>query len=185
MIQHARIEKLLEVRGTTGVGTAGYRYVLTDLGRDRAHAVHGHLPLRRPGAGAARAVQRVRARLHGGAPAGRPRPPRDRLRVTSSSARRCSTSSVRRSTPASRSSSTARPATARPSSPRGSAARSAADMYVPHADRRRRPDDHHVRSGQPPPRRGHRGDGRASSPARRSISAGSRSGVRSWSSAAS
>ena len=36
MIQHARIEKLLEVRGMTGVGNAGYRYVLTDLGRDRA-----------------------------------------------------------------------------------------------------------------------------------------------------
>ena len=32
----ARIEKLLEVRGMTGVGNAGYRYVLTDLGRDRA-----------------------------------------------------------------------------------------------------------------------------------------------------
>ncbi len=36
MIQHARVEKLIEVRGTSGVGTAGYRYVLTDLGRDRA-----------------------------------------------------------------------------------------------------------------------------------------------------
>src|SRR5262249_48317209 len=36
MIQHARIEKLIEVRGTTGTGTAGYRYALTDLGRDRA-----------------------------------------------------------------------------------------------------------------------------------------------------
>jgi hypothetical protein len=36
MIQHARVEKLLEVRGTTGTGTAGYRYALTDLGRDRA-----------------------------------------------------------------------------------------------------------------------------------------------------
>jgi hypothetical protein len=36
MIQHARIEKLVEVRGTSGVGTAGYRYILTDLGRDRA-----------------------------------------------------------------------------------------------------------------------------------------------------
>ena len=35
MIQHARIEKLLEVRGMTGVGSAGYRYVLTDLGRER------------------------------------------------------------------------------------------------------------------------------------------------------
>lgn len=37
LIQHARIEKLIEVRGTSGVGTAGYRYILTDLGRDRAN----------------------------------------------------------------------------------------------------------------------------------------------------
>ncbi len=36
IVQHARTEKLIEVRGTSGVGTAGYRYVLTDLGRDRA-----------------------------------------------------------------------------------------------------------------------------------------------------
>ncbi|HET9011847.1 MAG TPA: hypothetical protein VFN38_08525 [Gemmatimonadaceae bacterium] len=36
LIQHARIEKLVEVRGATGTGTAGYRYALTDLGRDRA-----------------------------------------------------------------------------------------------------------------------------------------------------
>ena len=36
LIQHARIEKLVEVRGTSGAGSAGYRYVLTDLGRDRA-----------------------------------------------------------------------------------------------------------------------------------------------------
>jgi hypothetical protein len=36
LIQHARVEKLIEVRGTSGVGSAGYRYMLTDLGRDRA-----------------------------------------------------------------------------------------------------------------------------------------------------
>jgi hypothetical protein len=36
LIQHARVEKLIEVRGTGGAGSAGYRYVLTDLGRDRA-----------------------------------------------------------------------------------------------------------------------------------------------------
>ena len=36
LVQHARVEKLVEVRGTSGTGTAGYRYILTDLGRDRA-----------------------------------------------------------------------------------------------------------------------------------------------------
>ena len=36
LIQHARVEKLIEVRGTSGVGNAGYRFALTDLGRDRA-----------------------------------------------------------------------------------------------------------------------------------------------------
>jgi hypothetical protein len=35
MIQHARVEKLVEVRGASGVGSAGYRYILTDLGRER------------------------------------------------------------------------------------------------------------------------------------------------------
>jgi hypothetical protein len=36
LVQHARVEKLVEVRGASGAGAAGYRYVLTDLGRDRA-----------------------------------------------------------------------------------------------------------------------------------------------------
>jgi hypothetical protein len=36
LIHHARVEKLIEVRGSSGAGTAGYRYALTDLGRDRA-----------------------------------------------------------------------------------------------------------------------------------------------------
>src|SRR6266542_2213823 len=36
LIQHARVEKLVEVRGTAGTGSAAYRYALTDLGRDRA-----------------------------------------------------------------------------------------------------------------------------------------------------
>src|SRR5882672_9726390 len=36
LVQHARVEKLVEVRGAGGVGTAGYRYALTDLGRERA-----------------------------------------------------------------------------------------------------------------------------------------------------
>ncbi|HEY2432648.1 MAG TPA: hypothetical protein VGI12_08230 [Vicinamibacterales bacterium] len=37
LIQHSRVEKLVEVRGANGAGTAGYRYALTDLGRDRAN----------------------------------------------------------------------------------------------------------------------------------------------------
>jgi hypothetical protein len=36
VLEHGRVEKLLEVRGASGTGTAGYRYALTDLGRDRA-----------------------------------------------------------------------------------------------------------------------------------------------------
>ncbi len=35
LIERARGERMLEVRGATGTGSAGYRYVLTDLGRDR------------------------------------------------------------------------------------------------------------------------------------------------------
>jgi hypothetical protein len=37
LVQHARVEKLIEVRGAAGTGSAGYRYILTDLGRDRAN----------------------------------------------------------------------------------------------------------------------------------------------------
>lgn len=36
VIEHARVERLVEVRGAAGIGTAAYRYGLTDLGRDRA-----------------------------------------------------------------------------------------------------------------------------------------------------
>jgi hypothetical protein len=36
ILQHVRAERLVEVRGTAGVGTASYRYALTDLGRERA-----------------------------------------------------------------------------------------------------------------------------------------------------
>jgi hypothetical protein len=36
LVEHARAERLVEVRGTTGSGSAGYRYALTDAGRDRA-----------------------------------------------------------------------------------------------------------------------------------------------------
>ncbi len=36
LVEHARAERMIEVRGAAGSGTAGYRYALTDLGRDRA-----------------------------------------------------------------------------------------------------------------------------------------------------
>ena len=35
-IEHARAEKLIEVKGASGAGTAGYKYAQTDLGRERA-----------------------------------------------------------------------------------------------------------------------------------------------------
>lgn len=36
LIGHARVEQLMEVRSASGTGTAGYRYSLTDRGRERA-----------------------------------------------------------------------------------------------------------------------------------------------------
>jgi len=36
LIERVRAERLLEVRGTTGTSSASYRFVLTDLGRERA-----------------------------------------------------------------------------------------------------------------------------------------------------
>ena len=36
LVERARAERLIEVRGTTSSGSAGYRYALTDTGRDRA-----------------------------------------------------------------------------------------------------------------------------------------------------
>ena len=36
IVERVRVERLVEVRGSTGSSGAGYRYALTDLGRDRA-----------------------------------------------------------------------------------------------------------------------------------------------------
>ena len=36
LIERARAERLIEVKGASGTGSAAYRYALTDLGRDRA-----------------------------------------------------------------------------------------------------------------------------------------------------
>jgi hypothetical protein len=35
IVEHVRLEKLVEVRGSSGGGSAGYKYALTDLGRER------------------------------------------------------------------------------------------------------------------------------------------------------
>jgi hypothetical protein len=46
LVERARAERLLEVRGATGTGSASYRYVLTDLGRDRTReylSVNGYI----------------------------------------------------------------------------------------------------------------------------------------------
>jgi hypothetical protein len=40
LVEHVRTERLVEVRGTSGAGSAGYRYALTDLGRERARQFH-------------------------------------------------------------------------------------------------------------------------------------------------
>src|SRR6187397_459757 len=36
IVERVRAERMVEVKGTTGTGSASYRYALTDLGRDRA-----------------------------------------------------------------------------------------------------------------------------------------------------
>jgi hypothetical protein len=36
LVERARVERLIEVKGATGASSASYRYALTDLGRDRA-----------------------------------------------------------------------------------------------------------------------------------------------------
>ena len=40
LVDYVRAERLVEVRGAKGAGSAGYRYALTDLGRDRARQFH-------------------------------------------------------------------------------------------------------------------------------------------------
>src|SRR5512144_818338 len=40
LVEHVRVERIVEVRGASGAGSAGYRYALTDLGRDRARQFH-------------------------------------------------------------------------------------------------------------------------------------------------
>ena len=37
LLEHLRVEMLVQVKSAAGMGTAGYRYTLTDAGRDRAN----------------------------------------------------------------------------------------------------------------------------------------------------
>ena len=96
LLEHARVEKLVEVRGAAGTGSAGYRYALTDLGRDRAGHFLDSVAVHRARARAARAVRRLHARADG-----RPRLSSiasgwSAVSRTSSSAATCSSSSARR-----------------------------------------------------------------------------------------
>ena len=185
LVQHARVEKLVEVRGAGGAGTAGYRYALTDLGRERGDAVPRHQPLRRTGAGAAGAVQRLRPRLHGGAAVGRSRLPVDAASTSSSSTR----AMYDQLGPAVNSGKSlflyGAPGNGKTVVAEGHRPRARQRHARAARDRRRRPDDHHLRSGQPRRRRRRPARRRASSPPRSTIAAGSRSGARWWWSAAS
>ena len=185
LIQHARIEKLLEVRGTTGVGSAGYRYVLTDLGRDRArqfldicrYVGPAPVPLDQYNA-YVRACMAAR-------PYRRSRRARDRASITSSSTR----AMLDQLGPAVNSGKSlflyGAPGNGKTVVAEGIGRALGGDMYVPHAidvdgqiitmfD----PVNHQRAMATD-------GDGRASSPTRRSIGAGSASAARSSSSAAS
>ena len=150
LVEHARVEQLVEVRGTAGTGTAGYRYALTDLGRERAAPVPRNQPVRRPRAGAAGrstsprcALAWRRRRLH------RPRAPARRasphLIVSPSDARAARPGGQRRQGAVS-----LRPARKRQDRHRRGHRPRARRRHV-HAvrDRRRRPDHHDVRSDQP------------------------------------
>ena len=96
LVERTRAERLIEVRGTAGSGTAGYRYALTDLGRDRArqyldaNQYVGPAPVPLDSYVANMKLRGRSARLHRSRPAPR--------RVLASGRRptACSSSSVRR-----------------------------------------------------------------------------------------
>ena len=185
LIQHARVEKLVEVRGAER-RRHGRLPLRPDRPRPRPRdAVPRHQPLRRAGAGAARAVQRLRARLHGGASVGRSRAcSRKRLRAISSSA----TAMFDQLGPAVNSGKSlflyGAPGNGKTVVAEGIGRALGSDMHVPHAidvDGQTITD---VRSGQPRAGVARSAPRPASSPAPCTIGAGSRSGVRSsWSAA--
>ena len=184
LIEQRSAERLVEVRGAAGSGTAGYRYALTDLGRERArqyldiNALH-----RAPAPVPLASYVDVDARAGRGARLHRSRAPEAGLLAPD-----------RRPTSA---------RAARPGGERGKAiflygppgngktviaegmGRAARRRHVRAArDRRRRPDRHDVRSDQPRAAR-RRAEARSASwLARRAIAAGCGSAARSsWSAA--
>ena len=56
LVERLRAERMIEVKGAAGSGTAAFRYALTDLGRERARP---RAP-RDPGSAGDRAVSRLR-----------------------------------------------------------------------------------------------------------------------------
>ena len=50
-LEHLRVEMLVQVKSAAGMGTAGYRYTLTDAGRDRALRYFEACGVRRPCSG--------------------------------------------------------------------------------------------------------------------------------------
>ena len=96
LIQRARTEQLVEVRGATGSGTAGYRYALTDLGRDRARQYLDMNHYVGPAPVPLAAYVAYDASAAGGARLHRPRSAARGLRAPRHQRRRCSSSSDRR-----------------------------------------------------------------------------------------
>ena len=70
LIERLRAEQLIEVRGAAGTGSAGYRYALTDNGRDRARQ---YIEVNQYAGAGARAAGRLRG--HDERAAGGARPP--------------------------------------------------------------------------------------------------------------
>ena len=110
-----RAERLIEVRGAAGSGTAGYRYALTDAGRDRARQ---YLDVNQYVGPAPVPLAALRRRDDARCTAARGYIDRERLRqgllASDHRRRHARAARARPSTRARRSSSTARPATARP-----------------------------------------------------------------------
>ena len=184
LIQHARVEKLVEVRGASGAGSAGYRYV-ADRPRPR--------PRRCSSSTSAATSGRRRCRSRSTTPTCAPAWRRGPTSIATRSRRASSSSIVNNGDVRSaRAGGELRQVAVplRRARQRQDRRRRRDRPGARHRDvraarhRRRRPDHHDVRPGQPPAASADRRVARASSPTRRTIAAGSGSGGRwSWSAA--